>query len=764
MAFSGGQGSGPLGTARERLRRSEITPLHAVLAVVLLVYLVYIVARPAGTDSTLVDGWGVDLFELLAAGLCVRAGLRGGRVAAAPIVLGAALAAWALGDITLTIESLGGAEPPTPSLADAFYIAFFPLSYVSVVLFMRGETRRLSTPSWLDGAVAGLGAAAFLSAFAFSAIKHTAHESGLEVATNLAYPVGDVLLLLLVIGGSAVLSGRRKGPWLLLAAGFAVNIFGDTSNLLHQSVGGSHVGTMIDAAAWPTSSLILAMAMWLRPGPADPLAPRKAPGFLLPGLAAGAGLVVLYVSSLESINRVASALAAVTLVLVVLRTWFSVRELRAQARRRHQQAVTDHLTGLANRRRLFGALEALFTEPPAERPPFAFLFVDLNGFKRINDSFGHPVGDEVLGRVGARLLQSLRPGDLLARVGGDEFAALLLGAGEADATRIAERLSAAMDAPFAIDAVNARISASIGVALAPDDAGDADSLMACADAAMYRAKLAGADHARYEVELDRSGDKLRLAEELSTAIDTGQLVLHYQPQLQLAERRVLTAEALVRWQHPEHGLIPPLTFLPLAEQAGLMARLTRWVLDAALAQCADWRAGGPHLRVAVNITTCDLVDPGFPGLVADLLDRHAVPADALVLEITETSIISEFDRAKHAVARFREMGVEVSIDDFGAGFTSLAYLNDLAVGELKLDRRFIAPLAGGQRSRDSELVRATIELGHALGLRIVAEGVEDGAALELLCALGCDLAQGYEIGRPVPAAELRLLAAHPVAA
>ncbi len=730
--------------------------VYAFLGVLVIAYLVYAVVRPVGDGITAIDGWGVDLFELTAGILCVLAGARRGRRSTAPLVLGAAIIAWSLGDTALTIQSLGGATPPSPSVADAFYLTFFPLSYVAAVLFIRGETRRLASPSWLDGGVAGLGAAAVLSAFAFQTIERTAHQSGLATAVNLAYPVGDVLLLLLVAGGSAVMSSRRKAPWVLLALGFAINVLGDTSNLLHQSIGGSHVGSVIDAVAWPASTLLLSLAMWSRPGVPDPLAPRKPPGFALPGLAAGAGLVVLFLSAFERIDRVAIALATATLLLVVLRTWMSVRELRAQTRERHRQSVTDHLTGLANRRRLFDALDAMLAEPPEDRPAFAFLFIDLDGFKRINDSFGHPVGDEVLKRVGQRLLDALRASDLLARVGGDEFAALLVGTTGDQALAIAQRVRASLDEPFRLDAVRAGIGASIGIALAPEDAHDGDGLMACADTAMYRAKLAGSGFARYDPALDRGGNKLRLADELNEAIDSSQLVLHYQPQLELTADEVQTVEALVRWQHPEHGLIPPLTFLPLAEQAGLMPKLTRWVLNRALAQDRSWERVGQRVRVSVNVSASDLVDPAFPDMVAELLDDNGVPARSLVIEITETSIIREFERAKHAVARLRELGVQVSVDDFGAGFTSLAYLNDLAVGELKLDRRFIAPLAGGRRSRDSELVRATIDLGHALGLQIVAEGVEDRGTRELLRELGCDIAQGYDIGRPVPAAELEL--------
>ena len=319
-----------------------------------------------------------------------------------------------------------------------------------------------------------------------------------------------------------------------------------------------------------------------------------------------------------------------------------------------------------------------------------------------------------------------------------------------DAMTIAHRLTASLKKPFKLDAVNVHIEAGIGIALAPEHAASCEELVSCADVAMYRAKTDGEPFALYEPNFDDSGNLLHLADELRTAIGQGELLLHYQPQLDLHTGETLASEALVRWPHPRLGLLPPSRFLPLAEQAGLMGPLTRWVLEQALGQCATWRAAGSEVAVSVNIAPTNPLEAGFSTLVRDLLHIHALPGEAVVLEITETSIITDFERAKLVIAELFDLGVTVSVDDFGTGFTSLAYLSSLAVRELKLDRTFIASLA----TRARQLVRSTIELGHALGLRVVAEGVEDDDTLALFAELGCDIVQGYLIGMPEPADEL----------
>jgi EAL domain-containing protein (putative c-di-GMP-specific phosphodiesterase class I) len=327
---------------------------------------------------------------------------------------------------------------------------------------------------------------------------------------------------------------------------------------------------------------------------------------------------------------------------------------------------------------------------------------------------------------------------------------------DADADRarsVAQQLTACLEAPFDLDGVSATVSASIGIANVPGDATDIGRLLECADIAMYRSKLGGIPFAFYDEHLD-TGNQWRLGDELRVAIERRQFVLHYQTQLNLRTGVISAVEALVRWEHPTLGLLAPSRFLHLAEQAGLMPSLTAMLIDDALAQAAEWRKGGHDLTVSVNVSATNLADDGFVDVVQALLAKHQFPTTSLNLEITETSVIANFEKSRLVIADLANLGITLSVDDFGAGFTSLSYFSSLAVGELKLDCKLVTNLADESRERDRELVRSMIELGHGLGLRVVAEGVEDLATLELLRQLGCDFAQGYFVGRPKPADSL----------
>jgi diguanylate cyclase (GGDEF)-like protein len=728
-----------------------------LLGLILVGYLVSLLLRPSDSYWTWLDGWVVCGIELVASAACIVRGLTRRLGQAASLTLGCSVLAWTLGDVVRTAQSIGGTTPPSPSLSDAFYLAFYPLAYVAVVMFMREGPRRLTISNCLDGVIAGLGAAAFCGAFAFHDILEKSGNGPLATVTNLAYPIGDLLLLSLVIGGCAVFSGRRMSPWIFLVSGIALNVVGDTSNLFRSSLGASRFGMILNAIAWPVAILLLSMTVWMPRRPADPTSTRRASGFVLPNLAAASALVILVVGTVHFVSRIAIALAAATLLVVGIRLLLSVREMQALSHERHRQAVTDDLTGLSNRRHLFRVLDAFFVEGDGSLMPgrsLAFLFIDLNHFKEVNDSFGHPAGDELLKQVGGRLSSALRQGDLLVRIGGDEFALVLVDGDASYAADVAQRVTDCLTEPFVLDAVTATISASIGIALAPSDAAYSAGLVWCADVAMYRAKLGQTPFATFESDLDQEGDQMRLLEELQAAIGQGHLVLHYQPQLNLRTGEILTVEALLRWSHPRLGLLAPDHFLPIAEEAGLMGAITEWVLDEAVGQCAAWRLMGRSLNVAVNVSPSNLLQAGFADMVRTYLERHDLPAEHLVLELTESSVISDFDTCRQVIDTLQAQGLAVSIDDFGAGVTSLAYLSSLAVRELKLDRMFLAGLVGGDRDRELDLVRSTIELGHSMGLRIVAEGIEDNPTLELLSELGCDFAQGYFISRPKPASEL----------
>jgi diguanylate cyclase (GGDEF)-like protein len=730
-----------------------VWPVYALLGAFALGY---VVVELLGVDWPWLTGWAVDGFEIVAGIMCILRTPSMSRGRRVPVLLGMGLLCWAAGDIVLTVQSLGGATPPSPSLADAFYVVFYPVTYCGLMLLLRTHVKRFSLASWLDGGIAGLGAAALCATFVFKDVLHHAGGSAVGVAVNLAYPVGDVLLLGLVVGGAAIVPGKRKIPWLILAAGYALISVGDVFNVLGT---GSFVGGFVDAIAWPTFILLVSVAVWIGSPAARPALTDEPPGFVLPALAAGAALTILFVGSLNHVGRVSLGLAAATLVVAGGRSAVSLFGLRNLTEQRRRESITDVLTGLGNRRALFGLLDEFIAEqrdPEAPARSLAFMFVDLDRFKEVNDSFGHATGDELLRQLAGRLEGSLRSSDLVIRLGGDEFAVVLLDAGADYAATVAGRLAARIEEPFLLDAVRVQIGASIGIAVMPDDATEAADLVRCADLAMYRAKVAGKRFAIYQEDLDGAANRVQLVEELRAAIEEGALELHYQPQVNLLTGEIGSVEALARWIHPRLGFVPPLEFVALAEDSGLMGALTTFVIDQSLAQCARWREGGQELAVAVNISTSDLLDPRFPEVVKGLLQRHRLPADALVLEMTETTAIADFERSQHAIQKLYDLGLVVSVDDFGAGFTSLAYLGSLAVKELKLDRSFVSRLAETGQGRDLALVSATIELAHALGLRVVAEGVEDDLCLGLLSGLRCDLVQGYVISKPKPAGEVEL--------
>ena len=431
-----------------------------------------------------------------------------------------------------------------------------------------------------------------------------------------------------------------------------------------------------------------------------------------------------------------------------------VTEHRRGEEQLRRQAWHDSLTDLPNRALLHARIAAALGDASdaSDAPrPLALLLLDLDHFKEINDALGHHHGDALLRVAADRLRGAVRAGDTVARLGGDEFAVLLPGADAAGAARVADAVRAALDAALQVEGHLLRVGASVGIALAPAHGADGTTLLRRADMAMYAAKRGRLGQALYEPAQDQhSPERLALVGELRDAIERGELTLHYQPQVDLTNRHICGVEALVRWPHPVHGLIPPDRFIPLAEQTGLIAPLTDWVLAEAIRQGREWQRAGLLLRVSVNLSMWNLHDPALPDRVATLLREHGLSPAWLRLELTESALMADTDRTMDVLAHLSALGVRLAVDDFGSGYSSLAYLKTLPVDELKIDKGFVREMAADET--DAAIVASTVALGHALGLRVVAEGIEDQATWERLVGIGCDVAQGYYLSRPLPAA------------
>ena len=416
-------------------------------------------------------------------------------------------------------------------------------------------------------------------------------------------------------------------------------------------------------------------------------------------------------------------------------------------------ALHDTLTGLPNRTLLSDRLRQALLTAQRERSGVALLIMDLDRFKEVNDSLGHHWGDLLLQQAAGRLRETLRESDTVARLGGDEFAMILPGLDEPEVVeKMARKLLDALDRPFAIEGRILRVGASIGGAVHPNHGDDPATLVRHADNAMYAAKRSGTGYALYSDGADEALSlRLALASELPAALEADELELHFQPKADLASGRPVAVEALVRWRHPELGLLAPDRFVPLAEETGLIRPLGRWVLEHAVAEAARWRSLGHELPVAVNLSGRDLHDWDLPGFIEDILARHQLPAELLELEITETAIMTDAEAARALLQQIVATGVSVAIDDFGIGYSSLAQLHKLPVRQLKIDKSFIQAMVRDDSS--AVIVRSTCDLGHNLGLVVLAEGVEDGETWELLRGHGVDLAQGFLLSPPIPGDE-----------
>jgi diguanylate cyclase (GGDEF)-like protein len=456
----------------------------------------------------------------------------------------------------------------------------------------------------------------------------------------------------------------------------------------------------------------------------------------------------------QSLVPVAGALEFALVVLFVFLIPMlarTSRRLRSYVAEIRYRATHDALTGLSNREALHENVR-LALSARAEGEHVAVLLIDLDRFKEVNDSLGHDAGDELLREIAARLVGVAGEAPV-SRLGGDEFAVVLAGTTPQDAVAFGHALRHTIEEPLAIRGIPVAVDASIGVALGPDDGTDVGQLVRRADVAMYAAKQARAGVLRYEVETDHNdASKLVLMTELRVAVERGELEVHYQPIVEATSGRLAKVEALVRWQHPTKGMIPPGAFVPLAEHTRLIVDLNRVVMREAVRQCGVWRRSGIDIGVTTNVSVLDLLESPFAATVEQILHEAAFPPRALTIELTEGAFVQEPERVRRTLETLRALGVQVALDDFGTGYSSLSYLKNLPVDILKIDRSFVSDLPGSDDNL--AIVAAAVELSHRLGLRVVAEGVETDGQYECLEALGCDLIQGYVVSRPVAASAL----------
>jgi diguanylate cyclase (GGDEF)-like protein len=718
---------------------------------------------------------GFAVFAAVCAGLAARSAR--GRQRTAWICLTAGLGGWAVGDAIWAYYQLvlGMEQSPFPSVADVAYLLFPVGACVALVLFPVGYSGQSRTRLVLDGLIV----AGALFAVSWVTVLNSVYDAGgasrFAVALSLAYPVTDIVVLTVAL---VVLARARTGQRLtlmLLTVGNVLNALSDGAFVYLTAHDAYNTGNLIDVG-WVAALLMLGMAalvscgaphteeqkaqvpsrasMWLPYLPLVPAAAVCVPKFLpTPGLGPIVILTILLVTA------------------VLTRQFLVVGENRRLLEMVSDQALRDPLTGLANRALLHDRLTHAMQLHQRDNQSVAVMSLDLDDFKLVNDSLGHPAGDALLVLAAERILGCVRTGDTVARLGGDEFAVLLEGRAE-DSRLVAHRVMQVFDEPFLIDGHDLLLRPSVGLAVASADDPDtsADALLKQADVAMYSAKRSrtGGVHTftgdmqlidPSELSLSREPNgnagrngavAVRLLGQLRHAIDHVGLSLVYQPKFDLRDDEIVGVEALVRWLHPERGLLGPDHFLPLVREHGLTRSVTELVLTLALDDAAHWHSRGVGVAIAVNVFAPSLGDLDLPNQIMRALADRNLSSDALTVEITEDLLLDNLDRTRTVLDRLRGHGIRVALDDFGSGYSALRYLRDLPIDEVKLDRHFIAPILVDPRA--AAIVRAVIDLAHVLGVTTVAEGVENAGTAARLREYGCDVAQGYYYSAPVSAA------------
>jgi diguanylate cyclase (GGDEF)-like protein len=656
-------------------------------------------------------------------------------------VLLVAVALWSGAALRVAVRGVDQI-PQFPATAKVLILLAY-VGFAGYVLLDVGVGRQSTFAGWLEVVVICGGTASLATSVLLLPVHGT--DVGSAVLALLV-PLLDVMLVFLILAQVGLRIRRDLGDALQLAAGFALLAFADARFVSNLSSGTQTLGLLSAAARVVGFALIVSSAC--RPGPIDRVQQPRIGGLVFAAATATA-VAALALRPGGELAPYVVVPAVLTLGGAAGRLMLALHEAR-RAGEALARSHTDDITNLPNRR----ALRARIDKALAGGSSVALIVLDLDGFKDINDTLGHTTGDGILQQIGVRIREAVPALASVARLGGDEFGILTPRGDSLTMMDTAQEVLDALGRPLRVDGIDIALSASVGIVDSVQDEGiDSNELVRRAEVAMYRAKHARSGIALYDpVYDDYSKAKLRVSEQLRRGIHDGELEVWYQPQIDASTLRPCALEALVRWRHPTDGLLSPVEFLSAARRAGLMPLLSQEVVRIAVADVARWHAAGLRLRVAINCAPPELLSGVFVPRLHQAMREANLPPDGIVLEVTEESFIAEPERAREILEDVRAHGIRVAIDDYGTGFSSLAYLRDLPVDELKLDRSFVSPIGSDERSR--MIVSSTVQMARALGMRTVAEGVEDAATAADLIAIGVDALQGYHISRPIPAGEV----------
>jgi len=761
------------------LRRFGAT---AGLAAVLLgLFLIWMASHPGDHRSTT----DIDVVaKLAAATLAAVSCVVFGRRVSPPVRLawmwtGAFATVWAIGAAVLTwYDFARNGAIPFPSAADAGYLVAWPLAAVGALLFSSVPGLGVSRARMLLDGVIVTGSLLIVSwATALGTVYHSGSGSVFSQAVGLAYPISDVLVATVAIIVLAQGRGRQRVPLVLLVAGLLCLTVGDSGLAYLGHVASFRYDTLVDSSRVGGFLLVALAPVWplertttTRDEVEEPSPWQVALPYLFVALAIFAAVRTSTQSSHVDLFDLIAGLCVIAAVLTRLVVTL-VENLRLTSQMNHalttlranqvelvHYALHDSLTGLPNRVLFGDRIEHALARRSSPTRRVAVMLCDLDSFKDVNDTLGHPSGDEVLIAAADRLSSCVRPADTVARIGGDEFAILIDDASGVDeVASVAARVCSAMRTPFTVAGRDFIVQVSVGIAMANQYDTRSEKLLQDADVALYATKDAGGnDYTFFEPRLGKAYvDRLGLQAELSAALEKGELFMEYQPVVELASGRTVGVEALLRWRHPRRGVLKPVDFLSVAENSGFAVQIGTWALGEALQQLRGWRQRTPaaaHLWTAVNVSAPQLASGDLASAVSKAIDASGLEPESLHIELTESAVIDLVDWSLVVLRDLKKLGATLEIDDFGTGYSSLAYLKQLPIDGVKIDRVFVDGL--GTDGRDAVIIEAVVSLAHALQLKVATTGIETSRQYEWLRTLGCDYGQGYQWSGPLSAADL----------